>query len=365
MKIALVSTSLGYSHRGIERFTLELFKHVKDQLPITLFGTRLNRRPNEVSLPCLKFDGVLSKLKGKRRDNYYFQQFTYALSFIPLIVSRGYDVIHYSEPAIGHFLFHARRLFKLKYKLVFTDGLGLYPHLDPLFFERRDYIQTITMPHYDRMIHSGAKKERVTFLPYGVDAKQYQTTEDKKALRKKYGIPQDKKVIVTVAALNRRHKRIDYLIREISQLSEEYFFLVVGQPEEPDLIDYGRQLLGDRFKSLYVPFDEVAKLYHVGDLFVFPCVIGEFGLALAEAMCAGIPVIAHEYFEWMVEEPKCLVNQEDEGALRRKIEEVGAHRAEYDQIAQYCQKRAVERFDWAHLVPRYLDMYQHVKALSN
>jgi glycosyltransferase involved in cell wall biosynthesis len=364
MKIALVSTSLGYIQRGIERFTLELFEHIKGQVPITLFGNRLPKAQNHVSLPCMKFNRALSVFRGRKRDNYYYQQLTYALTFIPHVVKNDYDIVHYSEPAIGNFLFHARRAFKLKYKLIFTDALGLYPHLDPFFFERRDLIQTITTPQFDRLMKAGADPDRVSMLPYGVDTGRYSGKRDKAKLRAKYGIPEDKKVILTVAALNRRHKRIDYLIREISQLGDDYCFAVAGQPEEPDLIDLGRDLLGENFKPLYVSFDEVADIYHIADLFVFPCIIGEFGLALAEAMSAGVPLIADRYFEWMVQDSRCLTDLSRHGSLSKKIEEVMADYGQSEQIARECQERAITRFDWKNLVSQYVDMYHHVNRLS-
>ncbi len=360
MKIALVCTSLGYSWRGFERFSLELFDLVKEELPITLFGCRSNGRPNEISLPCLKHDRFLRFLQGKTRDNYYFQQFSYALSFIPFVVWHEYDIVHCSEPALGHFLFHAKRKFKFRYKLLFTDGLGLHPALGRYSPERWDHIQTITLPHYHWMIHAGVKPAKISFLPYGVDSNRYQVRKNKKKLRDQYGIPEEKIVILSVAALNRRHKRIDYLIREVHRLGKDYFLLIVGQPEEPDLVRLGRESLDGNFKSLYVPFDQIAEIYHLADLFVFPCLIGEFGLALAEAMCAELPVIAHRHFQWIVEEPRCLADLAQEGNLAKKIDEVVENFDTFRAIAERNRTRTAERFDWNHLKEGYLRMYERV-----
>ena len=360
MKIALVCTSLGYSRRGFERFTLELFERIKNKLSVTLFGCNLNGKPNAVSLPCLKFDGLLRMFEGKARDNYYFQQLSYGLSFIPFVGFRGYDIVHYSEPALGHFLYFARKAFGFRYKLLFTDGLGLDPRLDKAFLERRDHIQAITEPHYQTLIRSGANSKKVSFIPYGVDSNRYTPKRNRTELRIKYGIPEGKKVILTVAALNRRHKRIDYVIREVSRLSKDYFLLVVGQPEEPDLAVLGRDMLGENFKTLYVSFDQVAEIYHLADLFVFPCLVGEFGLALAEAMCSGVPVIAHSHFEWMTGPAGNLADLSQEGNLARKIDQVMANHQEVQRTAQQIQMEAASRFNWDHLVSKYVDMYESI-----
>lgn len=360
MKIALVCTNLGYTRRGFERFSAELFDLVKADIPITLFGCQPNGRDRTVSLPCLKHDGLLKILKARERNHYYFQQLSYALSFIPWVALGRYDIVHYSEPAMGNFLFHARRFFGFRYKLLFTDGLGLDPNSDKTFFERSDHIQTITLPHYQKSIQCGVEPSKVSFIPYGVVSNRYSVKRDKNTLRDKYEIPNKKIVILTVAALNRRHKRIDYLIQEVNHLGKDYFLLIVGQPEEPDLIALGHETLKGNFKALYVSFDQVSEIYHLADLFVFPCLTGEFGLALAEAMCVGLPAIAHFHFKWMVGDFRCLVDLREKGALARKIEKMVRNYEMFKQIAVDIQARAIKRFDWAGLKPRYLEMYEKV-----
>ena len=78
-------------------------------------------------------------------------------------------------------------------------------------------------------------------------------------------------------------------------------------------------------------------------------------------MCAGLPVIADEYFEWMVGEKDCLADLEREGALAQKIEEVLAGYEGFRKKAKRIQANAIERFDWGRLIPRYLAMYEQVR----
>ncbi len=357
MKIALVCTSLGYAFRGLERFTLDLFNLLKEELSITLFGSQLNGRSNEVSLPCLKYDGWLKVFKGRTRDNYYFQQLSYALSFIPFVVWQKYDLVHYSEPAMGIFLWHAKKRFKLKYKILFTNW-GIADH--SCF--RPDHLQEITPPAYQRTINLGVSREKATLLPFGVHAKNFLAATDRNLLREKYGIPKGKIVILSVAALNRRHKRIDYLIREINRLTKDYFLLVAGLPEESDLEGLGHELLGENFKFICVNPGEMAGVYHLADLFVIPSLVEGFCLALVEAMCAGLPVIAHDFpnFQWIVEEPRCLADLAQEGNLAKKIDEVVENFDTFRAIAERNHTRTAERFDWGNLKQRYLDMYERV-----
>ena len=359
MKIALVCTSLGHTWRGFERFTSDLFTLVERDLPITLFGTGLNGAPNRVSLPCLKYDAHLKFLKGKSKDNYYFHQLSYAFSFIPLAVLKGYDLIHYSEPSMGNFLYHARKMFKFRYKLLFTDGLGLDAEIGDSF-ERPDHIQILTLPHYEKVKSAGVAPKKITCLPYGVDSKPYLVQRDKKILRRKYGIPEEKVVILSVSALNRRHKRIDYLIHEASQLGKDYFLLIAGQQEERDLITLGERALGGRFRSLYLPPEQLPEVYGLADIFVMASLAEGFCLALVEAMCAGLPGIAHEsdHFRWLTGDSPCLIDMTIPGNLAKKILEIRENNETFKQVAAHNRDRAVERFDWDNLKSRYLDMYE-------
>ncbi len=364
MKIALVCSNLGYAYRGFERFNFELFGQLKDELPVTLFGSRLNGASNEVSLPCLKYDRFLKIFAGKKRDNYFFSQLSYALSLIPFIVWHRYDIVHYSEPGIGSFLFHAKKLFGFKYKLIFTDALGLE---DKVLYERQDHSQAVTLPHYENMVHAGVSRRKLSFVPYGIDSRVYETKKSKEELRSKYGIPKDKIVILSVAALNRRHKRIDYLINEVSGLSEKYFLLVVGHPEEPDLIQLGEEKLGDNFKSLYVSFKDMPDLYQLANLFVIPSLAEGFCLALVEAMCAGLPVIAHNsaHFNWLTDEPRYLVDLRREGNLSQKITEIAGSYENFLSVAEKNRLKTIQRFDWANLKQDYHHLYERVLSNGN
>ena len=364
MKTALVCTGLGRTNRGFERFTEELWELVREDLPVTLFGSGGQTHPRRKNFPSIRADGWFSFFKGKGQGPYYWQQLSYAFSFIPFIARNHYNLIHFSEPSLGNFLFHARKRFGLKYKLFFTDGLGLDPARDPNFFERMDLIQALTPIQQDRLVRAGIDSAKIAILPYGVCARDFSKLRDRHALRTRFGIPQDQTVILCVAALNRRHKRIDYLIREISSVKEQVFLVLVGQPEEKDLIQMGGDLLGNNFKFLYVLRHEMPEIYAASDLFVLPSLEEGFCLALVEAMCAGLPVLAHKapHFEWLIGDLKGLIDMKMDGNLAGKIQEVLRTRAQFRRIARENQVRACERFDWENLKPQYLELYKRAFA---
>ena len=77
----------------------------------------------------------------------------------------------------------------------------------------------------------GCRMERLFLIPYGVDARRFsaEVKSRREEIRNELGIPKEAKVILTVAALKREQKRIDYVIREVSQCEEPVWFLAAGQ----------------------------------------------------------------------------------------------------------------------------------------
>src|SRR5207244_3262134 len=95
---------------------------------------------------------------------------------------------------------------------------------------------------------------------------------ERAARRERLRLPADRTIVLSVAALNRYHKRLDYLIEEVASLPEPRpFLLMAGQEEEetPGLRSLARERLGEDghgFRS--VPASEVADLYRASDVFV-------------------------------------------------------------------------------------------------
>lgn len=360
LRAALVCTSLGYSKRGFERFTSELYDLLKGDMDIELFGCYGGEACEGRRLPCLKNDRSLSFLRGRAHGNYYFQQLSYAAFFIPWVMLRGYDLVHCSEPALANFLFHTKKRLGLRFKLLFTDALGLDPVSDKVFFERLDHVQVLTPEHEARLLSAGIQRKKFTRIPYGADSGRYDRRNERALFREKYGVPADSFVVVSVAALNRRHKRVDFLIEEVSRLGEDVFLFVAGNHEDASLLDLGKNKLGKRFKAVQVPQGQMSEIYPIGDVFVIPSLVEGFCLAVVEAMCAGVPVIAHDspHFEWLIGDRRCLADLSVKGNLAKKINEVRRQPQIFADIASVLRQGAAERFDWKQLKSRYQELYE-------
>ncbi len=150
--------------------------------------------------------------------------------------------------------------------------------------------------------HLGAA--RVRTLPPGVDVEQFHPGVDGRALRGRFGIPEDAVVVGCISRLVPR-KGQDQLIRvwpEVRERHPEAWLLVVGegpletrlQRRVQDLGPGGQVVMAGR-----VPWEELPAAHAALDVFAMPCRtrwggldVEGLGIVYLEAQASGIPVIA-------------------------------------------------------------------------
>ena len=141
------------------------------------------------------------------------------------------------------------------------------------------------------------------------------------------------KIILCVARLNPSHKGQDILIRALGILADkrqDFLCIFAGSPPagRPEIFEHLKQLgeemgvedricfLGDR--------NDIPELLAGADLFVLPSRYEGFGIALIEAMAAGVPVLASDVdgIREIVgdNEYGCLFQTENEKELAKKID---------------------------------------------
>ncbi len=361
MKIALACVCLGRVNRGFESFTESLFRGLRRQAPhldVTLFQGGGKSGEHRVVIPHLPCWELLVGWLGPRKASL-LEQRLFALNLYPLLRTGGYDVVHYNDLVMGSALFHLRRHFGGKFKLLYCNGA---PSPPVHYHHRCDFAQMLTGPMHEEALSFGLSGNRLFFVPYGVDAQQFspKAKEVCYETRKKLGIPEKAKVVLTVAALKKEHKRVDYLIREIAQLDEPVWFLAAGQRTEEtlDLEEQAQCLLPNRWRFLTWPHNQTHLLYGAADLFALASLSEGFALVIIEAILTELPVIIHNgpVFQWIADGfPIHLIDMASEGTLRGSLLEMLA-------VAQDPPSRdpAVLRFSWEALIPHYLNMYESV-----
>ncbi|WP_319530533.1 glycosyltransferase family 4 protein [uncultured Cohaesibacter sp.] len=134
--------------------------------------------------------------------------------------------------------------------------------------------------------------KRIEYVPHGFRLKT--STLSKQEARAKFGLPQDVKLLGTVARLNvLKAQRVS--IRALT-FDPSWHLALGGQgPDEQNLRNLAKELgVADRTHFTgEMSTEEVGDLLAALDLFVFPSSAETFGLAAVEAANAGLPCVCN------------------------------------------------------------------------
>lgn len=363
MKVALVGSRIGYIDRGFESYTRSLFNLLAAEVQITLFKGGEHSAANEVVIPtpwCEK--GVLSRLGLPHASRVLIQERAFALGMLPHLLRNTYDVIHFSEVVLGKTLLRLRRLFGLRYRLVFSNGAPA----PPLFYRHFDLTQEVTETRFQEALDYGLPPERLRLVPYGIDCDRFIAGSDasRNQLRAKWGLPRDRIVVLCAAAIKSHHKRIDHLISEMARLDPAKYFLLVAGHRTDETVGLERMAndqLGSRYKFVTLPHDQMHEAYQAADIFALASLSEGLGIVILEAMASGLPVVVHNdrSFQWVVGDDRCLVDMAEPGALARRVEAFSTDYTSRRRLgAELCEKTR-RRFDWGSVKAGYLALYDH------
>lgn len=134
--------------------------------------------------------------------------------------------------------------------------------------------------------------------PHCIDLARYDLDPSVRfQIRQRYKIDESTPLILAAGRFD-RIKRIDILIRSLSQLKDQHDFclLIAGNAEAEfatELCKLSNSLdISERIIwAGLIPYEDMPKLYAAGDLFVHLSVDENFAMVVAEALAAGLPVL--------------------------------------------------------------------------
>ena len=285
LKVALACPGVGLEQRGFERMFYDIFQLIADDIDLTIYKGGGLENDREVVLKFTNRNGwfakyiPLHKLVG--RSPIHLECLTFCVALLIAIRKRNFDVIHVIDPPLARLLFKFRNLFKLKFRILYTEGCKMPPERYP----PADHLQQVSLEAFQGAVAYGFPADYMTLLPVGFYPERFEVPASRSELRKKYDIDEDTFVILSIAAINRRHKRIDYLTTEVAKLEGDVMFWIDGSMDQgdPDLVEFVRDTLGARCRISRVATEEVGELLKLADLFVHGALSESFGLSIVEA----------------------------------------------------------------------------------
>ena len=144
----------------------------------------------------------------------------------------------------------------------------------------------------------GASPEKIFDVPYAVDNERFRSADDNdvRRLRRDLGLDEGRPVALFAAKLIDRKRPADVL-RAFGRLegSARPYLLLAGDGEQRVSLERAAARFGPDVRFLgFQNQRALPALYHLADLFVLPSAHEQYGLAVNEAMAAGLPVIASD-----------------------------------------------------------------------
>ncbi|MCE7982421.1 MAG: glycosyltransferase family 1 protein [Caldilinea sp. CFX5] len=142
----------------------------------------------------------------------------------------------------------------------------------------------------------GVPREKLLIVYPGVDEKYQPMPAEGAALRRQLGLT-DRLLLLYLGALTPR-KNLRFLLEVVRAVSEHvptvHLLLAGSGPQETELRRDAQELGVQERVSFtgYLAEADKVRYYNLADLFVFPSLLEGFGMAVAEAMACGVPVVS-------------------------------------------------------------------------
>jgi glycosyltransferase involved in cell wall biosynthesis len=169
------------------------------------------------------------------------------------------------------------------------------------FYRRCDAVLAIGSANREFYLAIGVPEDRIFLMPYAVDNRRFTAASrlsatERREIRASLGVGDDRPIVLSAAKFQPR-KRPDDLLRAAALLNEErvpFQLAMLGSGEmEPQLRGLAHELdLTSICFAGFVNQSALPRYYAACDAFVLPSTDEPWGLAVNEAMCAGLPIVA-------------------------------------------------------------------------
>jgi glycosyltransferase involved in cell wall biosynthesis len=212
----------------------------------------------------------------------------------------------------------------------------------------------------------GFSPEKLTTIHPGVDREIYRVYDPQDLLptREKYRLPEN--FILFVGSLEPR-KNLERLLLAYQNLEKparsEVKLVLAGFKgwENERIVSLIRNMKTDVFYLGYLPQEDLAKIYNLARLFIYPSLYEGFGLPPLEAMACGCPVIVSHAASLpeVCGEGAFYVNPCDVGSIARGIDRVLKDEGLRILLASKGRERA-SQFSWEKSARAHLKLFEEI-----
>jgi glycosyltransferase involved in cell wall biosynthesis len=362
VRVALPCTGLGRQRRGFETFAREVAHALQGdaRLEVTVYGGGGDMQAGEKEVWNLPRASAAAQAVGSAIDKgpYFVEQASFFAAFVPQLVATKPDVIYFADLNLGNAVWHWRRLSGQRFRMLFYNGGAT---TQP--YTRCDLVQQVSPEHLEAALARGESAERMVLLPHGLTMSARLPERDPvetHVVRRELGVPDGRRLLLSVGVLDRSIKRMDALVRAVAALGADRPHLVMlGErtDETASLEGEARAALGDGVTLATWPRERMPAAYAAADAFALLSPREGFGMAYLEAVASGLPCVAHDNgtTRYILGPHAYLGDTMNEGVTPSLLQQALADAG--NEAARVARHRwAREHFSWDALAPRYAEL---------
>lgn len=238
------------------------------------------------------------------------------------------------------------------------------------FFIRQCGIRTIAVGKvvYALLGELGVPRHNLSLIENGVDVNAYEgVMESRPAARRELGIENDQFVFATLGRLDIGTKGYDILLQAFRGICDRHgrkvLLMFIGDGPDRSRLEEMAQRYGVSPQVKFIGYkkDPVSYLC-AGDAYVCSSVIEGFGLATAEAMLCGLPVIATR----VGANPEMithgisgiLIEPGDPEAITSAMSDFVSRRYPLEDMAQRGKRQVAGKYDIRNTAAAYVKLYK-------
>ncbi|MBI5644200.1 MAG: glycosyltransferase family 4 protein [Deltaproteobacteria bacterium] len=362
LKIALYNLTTTTKSGGIETFNWSMARY-------------LSLKGHSVDIYGGRGTGVSEDLKGVNVLTYpyipreripnlgtrfrkMFERLSFGAFALRSLVKGRYDLIYIHKPFDMPAALLASRLSGAK--VVFGSGGTEFFPLYKTFAKRLDYFFACSAFNAGEI--AAYCRIRPKVLYNGVDTRRFRPKSADRALRASLNIKENDKVLISACRLV-GWKGLQYAIKALPEVSKRHQvkYLVIGKGEYAAELKKLSSSMGlEKMVSFLgqIPNDKLPEYYSLADIAIFPSVADEtFGIAIAEAMASGVPVIATNAggIPEVVGDSGVLVSPRDDSAIAGAILKLLGDDGLRKKLGEAGRAHVEDNFSWEKVIKRFED----------
>jgi glycosyltransferase involved in cell wall biosynthesis len=349
LRVALLSSGLGYTVRGIESWMIDLADHLPADIEAELWPGGPVQHPSRRVRRCASLNRnshLLSPLSWDRR--YYLEQASQIPSILWNVRKFQPHILYSGDPGLCHLLHRLRRWHRTR--IVFMNGMRLTPRWIQCF----DGVHLLAQGYLDeaQSLLGTEKSGHFFAIPHFTDVSLFRppSADERITARARLNLPPGTLTVLTVGPVGTASKkRLDHLAREVAQANTSAVLLHVGSDEEgaTEVRNAVALALQDRIRWLgRVDRASLRNIMAAADVYSLGSLGEPFSIAILEALASGLPVVHHHdpVMTWQCGNGGIPVAMTEIGSAAAAFRQIASDTARWQSLSRAARQLAVERY---------------------